>query len=637
MSLGEIIERLVARSWVVNAPYSIPGLWIDGKSTAAQDVNPYKFYHTRLSEIAALTAQPLVQGKPGGDWSANAIIYNLFPRLTTAFDHAGDGTLSLGPNADGWRETGTLLKCIAILPYIRAMGFNTVHLLPITAVGQDGKKGNLGSPYGIRNPMRLDENLDEPALGLTAEQLFAGFVEAAHRLGLRVIMEFVLRTSSKDGDWIQQHPDWFYWIKESAPDRRLGSMDPKAYSNPIFAPDVLALVKSKVGAGDLRDLPPPPESYRAMFTLPPHPEAITMEAGRYIGILDDGTRVRIPGAFSDWPPDDTQPPWGDVTYLRMYTHPDFNYIAYNTIRMYDERSSQPECRNEPLWNAIVNVIPYYQNTFGIDGVMIDMGHSLPLPLKQRIVAAARAVNPDFAFWDENFSISAHSRAEGYNAVMGYWLFDVHRPEKVRDMLNSMAHQSFPIRFFAAPENHNTPRAASHPGGLDYARYALAISALIPGMPFILSGFELGETQPINTGLGFSAEMLAQYPAEKLPLFSTYAFNWTRPDNLVEMVRRTLQLRARDPLLYNDDDPNTMQIGHSDNPDILVFARRRNSQRVNVIANTDMLTPSKGRALVNRKARHGMGIYGVAGSIPFTEETSVEVSLSPGQVIVIEQV
>jgi len=121
-------------------------------------------------------------------------------------------------------------------------------------------------------------------------------------------------------------------------------------------------------------------------------------------VLDDGTRVRIPGAFADWPPDDNQPPWTDVTYLRMYDHPDFNYIAYNTIRMYDVRLARPENAVASLWDSIAGVIPHYQREFGIDGVMIDMGHALPMPLKQRIVSTSREINPDFAFWDENFII-----------------------------------------------------------------------------------------------------------------------------------------------------------------------------------------------------------------------------------------
>ncbi len=97
---------------------------------------------------------------------SRAIVYNLFPRVTAAYDHAHDDVLSIDPSPEGWRDTGTLLKCIALLPYIQSLGINTVHLLPITSVGQDGKKGTLGSPYGIRNAYELDHKLAEPALGL---------------------------------------------------------------------------------------------------------------------------------------------------------------------------------------------------------------------------------------------------------------------------------------------------------------------------------------------------------------------------------------------------------------------------------------------------------------------------------------
>jgi starch synthase (maltosyl-transferring) len=639
LSLSLVIARLAERSGgahaVPSTPYAIPGLWLDGVTTAAQQVEPYHFYHQRLQEIAASPAQPVITGKPGGGWSENAIIYNLFPRVTTAFDHNQDGTLHIGANDAGWRETGTLLKCIALLPYLKRIGFNTIHLLPITSVGQDGKKGNLGSPYGIRNPYKLDENLNEPALGVDVETLFAAFMEAAHHLGFRVVLEFVLRTSSKDGDIIKERPDWFYWIREDIPDRAPGSRDPAAYGNPIFPPQVLGQVFDKVGRHDFRDLPPPPDTYRQMFVEPPKSENVYMEDGRWVGILPDGTRARIPGAFADWPPDDNQPPWGDVTYLRMYTHPEFNYIAYNTIRMYDERSAQPQYRNEPLWDYVAGVIPHWQRTFGIDGVMIDMGHALPMPLKQRVVSAAREVNPDFAFWDENFSISGQSRAEGYNAVMGYTMFDMHMPHKVRDFLGMLSGTTLPVRFFAAPENHNTLRAAARPGGLEYVRHAIALCMTMPGMPFVLSGLELGETQPINTGLGFSNEQIAHYPADRLPLFSAYAFDWTRPDNLVEALRQAIALRLKHPALFTDGHAGTIVFGNSDNPAILVYTRRNETGQVGIIANMDVLHPSSGRAVLGVHARSGVGIYGISGVIPLNEELTVPVALDPGQVLAIE--
>jgi len=49
----------------------------------------------------------------------NAVVYNLFVRFGTAFDHDGDGIISEEPLPSGFRETGTLLKAIALLPYIK--------------------------------------------------------------------------------------------------------------------------------------------------------------------------------------------------------------------------------------------------------------------------------------------------------------------------------------------------------------------------------------------------------------------------------------------------------------------------------------------------------------------------------------
>jgi len=637
-ALATLIEQLQARQKKTVAPYYVPGLWLDGMSTHAVKVDPYAFYLARLSEITNVTPTPLIQGE-GGEWSRLAIVYNLFPRVTAAFDHNGDGRVDIGANEDGWRETGTLLKCIALLPYIRRMGFNTVHLLPITAIGQDGKKGNLGSPYAIRNPYQLDSNLDEPALGLSAEALFAAFVEAAHTLGIRVTVEFVLRIAAKDSDWIRDHPDWFYWIRADVPDRisgmgRTGMLN--SFGQPIFSMDAVNLINAKISNSDYNDLPAPPQQYRALFTIPPRPEQVSFANGRYIGTLDDGTKVRIPGAFTDWPINDPQPPWSDVTYLRLYEHPEFNYMAYNTLRMYDSRFAQPGNRNIVLWDALIGVIPHFQRHFGIDGVLMDMGHALPMPLKQRMIGAARDVNPDFAFWDENFSITQFSRDEGYNAVVGWWMLGVHEGHTVKNILGQMAHNAFPISFFGAPENHNTQRAFARFGGVAYAHYALAMSVMIPAIPFVLSGFELGETQPFNTGLGFSYEMIQQYPPEKLPLFSTCAFDWTRADNYVKSVRYAMLLRKTYEAALADPSPETFLIGHCDNPAIIVFTRKKGGQSITVIANSDMAHEQRGRVVLDARKVRMSGLWGTAETgMDIQQESTANVSLLPGYVLNIE--
>ena len=634
--LQRIIDTLKSRHRQVAMPYLVPGLWADAKTVTKQAVNPYEFYARRIQQILDTAPEPLVKGDNGEEWSKQAIIYNLFPRVAAAFSHAGDGKLRIKPRPDGWRDTGTLLKAITLLPYIKRLGCNTVHLLPITTVGQDGKKGTLGSPYAIRNPYRLDDMLAEPALGFSTEELFVAFVEAAHHLGLRVVMEFVLRTGSRDSDWVKEHPEWFYWIRADIPDRAPGSFDTYHYGSPLFDGGTLGLLKWKVEQGDFNNLPAPPDVHRNMFTAPPRPQQVYMENGRWFGTLDDGTRVRVPGAFTDWPPDDNQPPWTDVTYLRMYDHPDFNYIAYNTLRMYDTRLATPENANQPLWDAIAGVVPYYQKEFGIDGVMLDMGHALPMALKGRIVAEAHRINPNFVFWEENFAINEDSRREGYNAVMGDMIFALNDPNGLRNFINHWASHHVPIPFFATPENHNTPRAASRTGnGRIYSYYTLPLCIAMPGIPFIHNGFELGEQQPINTGLGFSNEMLGQYPSDRLPLFSEYAFDWTREENLIEGVRYALALRERYADVLTSSDPDSWCLGMSNNGHILVFTRMNGDLSLSFVANTDQRHHQSGRVLLSGQWHRTQGVWGTEDIIQVHNGLALSVDLSPGYVLVLE--
>lgn len=574
-------------------PYWVPGLWVDPAGPPARrKVNPYTFYLQRVEEILHQPPTPPLHGADGA-WSRHAVVYNLLVRATTAFDHDGDGNISLTPIGDGWQETGTFLKSIALLPILRAMGFNTVHLLPITAVGVDGHKGNLGSIYAIQNPYRLDDRLAEPALGLAPEEEFAAFVQAAHHLGMRVVVEFALRTASLDADWAAEHPEWFYWIRADIPDRAPGEIREDAYGAPIFTPEELAAIKEQVARGDRTNLPPPHPVYRQMFTPPPPRGSVHKEGVRWVGVLPDGTRVRIPGAFADWPPDDPQPPWTDVTYLRLYDHPDFNYIAYNTVRMYDARLAQPENAVEPLWERIVEILPHYCREFGIDGAMIDMGHALPPDLKRRIVEAARAVHPEFAFWDETFSYDHGLVEEGYNAVIGNYWWAVWRPQHlVEGLLRPLAETGLPLPFFAGPESHNTPRAAARPGGLAAARMAWALGCVLPALPFCHSGLELAEVIPVNTGLDFRPEELPNYPPERLALFSAVAYGWENSPNLLAWIARTLEVRSPYADLIADPDPATLDLVETSDPMVWAIVRRRGGQWLAAVVNLDVEGPRR---------------------------------------------
>src|SRR5438046_24558 len=92
--LHEIIQQLEARRQAVSEPYFVPGLWVDYVSTPTVQVDPFDFYRKRLSEIEAAEPQPLESSPGHGEWTQRAVIYNLFPRVTAAYDHNSDHSLT---------------------------------------------------------------------------------------------------------------------------------------------------------------------------------------------------------------------------------------------------------------------------------------------------------------------------------------------------------------------------------------------------------------------------------------------------------------------------------------------------------------------------------------------------------------
>lgn len=508
------------------------------------------------------------------------IIYNLFTRFTTAFDHNQDGKIL--NFAQSFKETGTFLKAIAFLPYLKKLGVNIVYLLPITAIGSEGKKGDLGSPYSISNPYKLDEFLNEPLLDLEIEELFAAFVEAGHLLGMKIIVEFVFRTASKDSELAIKNPEWFYWIKEDIEERDSENISEEFYGAPVFTEKELEDIKLNVKNKNFKNLIAPHKIYRDMFTNTPV-MVQKDENGRIVGITEKGEKVKIPGAFADWPPNDIQPAWSDVTYLKLYDSEEFNYIAYNTVRMYDEELAKEENEVKSLWQHIENIIPYYQKKFNIDGVMIDMGHSLPKKLMQRIVSNARAVKEDFIFWEENFVPNENSVKEGYDLVLGYMPFDAHNYYKMREIIKRLERKDFLIKFFATSETHNTPRTASRfpDNSIQFNKLIYTISAFLPLPLFLHSGFELCEKFPVNTGLGFENIDTSDYTVEKLPLFSTANLKWD-DSNIVDFIKKINKVRNE---YFTFGTLTDISLVDCDKENILMFKRKIDENKsILVVAN-----------------------------------------------------
>lgn len=111
------------------------------------------------------------------------IIYEVFPRNHT--------------------EEGTLRALSEDLPRIKALGADYIWLMPIYPIGEEGRKGTLGSPYSIK-----DYRAVNPELGTFED--FLSFVERAHSLGLKVMLDIVFNHTSRDSVLLRGHPEWFY-------------------------------------------------------------------------------------------------------------------------------------------------------------------------------------------------------------------------------------------------------------------------------------------------------------------------------------------------------------------------------------------------------------------------------------------
>lgn len=139
--------------------------------------------NTAVPEVETETAQAAAtEFNQPPEWARGATIYQIFVRTFT--------------------PEGTIAAATARLPEIRDLGADIVYLLPIHPIGVEWRKGSLGSPYSVRDYRAID-----PALGTLDD--FRAFVEQAHSLNLRVMMDLVANHSAWDNPLITEHPDWY--------------------------------------------------------------------------------------------------------------------------------------------------------------------------------------------------------------------------------------------------------------------------------------------------------------------------------------------------------------------------------------------------------------------------------------------
>lgn len=570
-NLNKLRDLLIEIQFQFNdIKHYIPSVWVNYQNNIDQiPINFPQFLVNKIDEILLISKELDFKKQP------KMRIFNSFVRLTTAFDHINLPFITT-QNLRYFKNEGTFIKTIALLPYLKELGITHLYLLPITEIGIEGRKGKLGSPYSIKNHRKIDEHLAEPLIDMSVEEQLAALVEACHLIGIKVVLEMVFRTSSKDNDLILDHPNWFYWVKSNNIQH--------SFKPPKFEGDDLKIIKEKIESKDFEDLIPPHADYINLFC--DTPIKVWKEGNKIYGLTQKNELCEIPGAFADWPPDDTQPLWTDVTYLKLHTHPKFNYIAYNTVRMYDFELLEEQYRNVELWNYLIGIIPYYIKEFDIDGVMIDMGHALPNELLEQIVTNAKKVKENFLFIEENFVISNLSIDKGFEIVVGYLPFDLTSLDKTIHLINELSDPNLKIKFFGTPETHNTPRSYWRTKTKNYSVFTYLLSNLLSNsVPCIHNGFELLEFVPVNTGLDFSEMDIQQFPI--LPLFDYSILSWMNPKgNIIEEIveiNKIIDLHNFNIIQAQKTCENILSIQISDNQKnyILLVNYSNSSQKISL--------------------------------------------------------
>jgi cyclomaltodextrinase len=122
-----------------------------------------------------------VAARPSPDWLRTGTIYEIFPR---DFSAAGD-----------------LNGVTAQLDRLKNLGVTILWTMPIHPIGEKFRKGELGSPYSIKDYYAVD-----PSYGTVAD--YRRLVAEAHKRGMRVIMDLVADHTAWDAV-LMQHPEFY--------------------------------------------------------------------------------------------------------------------------------------------------------------------------------------------------------------------------------------------------------------------------------------------------------------------------------------------------------------------------------------------------------------------------------------------
>jgi glycosidase len=134
-------------------------------------------------------------------WNSKAPTASVGKSVTSIPEWSHDATI-YEVNVRQYTKEGTLKAFQTHLPRLKELGVKVLWLMPIHPISEKNRNGSLGSPYAVANYTEVN-----PDLGTMED--FKNLVSEAHKLGFKVLLDWVANHTGWDNPWIAEHPEWF--------------------------------------------------------------------------------------------------------------------------------------------------------------------------------------------------------------------------------------------------------------------------------------------------------------------------------------------------------------------------------------------------------------------------------------------
>jgi len=145
-----------------------------------------QFFILPLLSLILFACQPTVKTNPAKthipEWTKNSVLYEV--------------------NIRQYTPEGTFKAFETHLPRLKELGVDILWIMPIHPISLKNRKGSLGSYYSVKDYKGIN-----PEFGTLED--FKSFVNKAHEMGFKVIIDWVANHTGWDNQWIFDHNDWY--------------------------------------------------------------------------------------------------------------------------------------------------------------------------------------------------------------------------------------------------------------------------------------------------------------------------------------------------------------------------------------------------------------------------------------------